>query len=246
MTALPITFIQPGSPPVFPDPQQALNEPNGLLAVGGDLTSTRLLAAYQHGIFPWFSPGEPILWWSPDPRCVFRTDAIHVSRSLRRQLRACDWALSADRAFDDVVRACAAPRADAEGTWIVPAMRVAYGRLHRMGHAHSVEVWQGDNLVGGIYGIAIGRMFAGESMFSRASGGSKIALLALARALQRWEFPLLDAQVPNPHLMSLGAIELPRAEFLRQMAPLTHAPGRVGRWDGQFPWHLANELPLSP
>lgn len=242
MTALPVAFIEPGSPPVFPDPEQALAEPNGLLAVGGDLTPQRLLAAYRRGIFPWFGPGEPILWWSPDPRCVFLTDAIHVSRSLRRQLHACDWTLSADRAFGEVIRACAAPRADAHGTWIVPAIRAAYGRLHRMGHAHSVEVWRDGDLVGGIYGIAIGRAFAGESMFSRESGGSKIALLALAGALRAWGFPLLDAQVPNPHLFSLGAIELPRAEFRRRLARLAEAPGRAGDWGTRFPWRHAAEL----
>jgi leucyl/phenylalanyl-tRNA--protein transferase len=242
MTALPITLIAPGSPPRFPPPEQALAEPNGLLAVGGDLSPERLLAAYRHGIFPWFGEGEPILWWSPNPRCVFRTDAMHVGRSLQRQLRRSDWTITADRAFTEVMHACAAPRTDGHGTWIGAEMIAAYTRLHRLGHAHSVEVWDGDALVGGIYGVAVGGMFSGESMFSRASGGSKVALLALAAALRQWGFPLLDAQVPNPHLASLGAIELPRREFLHQLVALTAQPGREGRWDGAFPYHRAAEL----
>ena len=167
----------------FPDPRQALAEPNGLLAFGGDLSPRRLLAAYSLGIFPWFGEHEPILWWSPDPRCVFHTEALRINRSLRRQLKGKSWRLTVDQAFDQVIRACAAPRASDAGTWLVPAMIDAYVQLHRLGHAHSVEVWDGGRLVGGIYGVAIGRLFCGESMFSAESGGSKLALAALATVL---------------------------------------------------------------
>ena len=214
----------------FPDPRQALTEPNGLLAFGGDLSPRRLLAAYSLGIFPWFGEHEPILWWSPDPRCVFHTETLRINRSLRRQLRGKTWRLSADHAFEQVVRACAAPRAREAGTWLVPAMIDAYVQLHRLGHAHSVEVWDGERLVGGIYGVAVGRLFCGESMFSAESGGSKLALVALARLLHEMGFPLLDTQVANPHTLGLGAIEMPRAEFLRQVAQLTRTPGLVGSW----------------
>lgn len=214
----------------FPDPRQALAEPNGLLAFGGDLSPRRLLAAYSLGIFPWFGEHEPILWWSPDPRCVFHTETLRVNRSLRRQLRGKSWRLSADHAFEQVVRACAAPRAREAGTWLVPAMIDAYVQLHRLGHAHSVEVWDGERLVGGIYGVAVGRLFCGESMFSAESGGSKLALVALARLLHEMDFPLLDTQVANPHTLGLGAVEMPRAEFLRQVAQLTRKPGLVGSW----------------
>ncbi|HJW06618.1 MAG TPA: leucyl/phenylalanyl-tRNA--protein transferase [Rhodanobacter sp.] len=214
----------------FPDPRQALTEPNGLLAFGGDLSPRRLLAAYSLGIFPWFGEHEPILWWSPDPRCVFHTETLRINRSLRRQLRGKTWRLSADHAFEQVVRACAAPRAREAGTWLVPAMIDAYVQLHRLGHAHSVEVWDGERLVGGIYGVAVGRLFCGESMFSAESGGSKLALVALARLLHEMGFPLLDTQVANPHTLGLGAVEMPRAEFLRQVAQLTRTPGLVGSW----------------
>ncbi|HET8898523.1 MAG TPA: leucyl/phenylalanyl-tRNA--protein transferase [Rhodanobacteraceae bacterium] len=242
MNPLPIAVLAAGSPPTFPHPSRALTDPNGLLAAGGDLSPERLLAAYRHGIFPWFSRGEPILWWSPDPRCVFRTKAIHVSRSLRKQLARSNWTLSADRAFADVMRACAAPRSDGHGTWISPAMHAAYVALHHLGHAHSVEVWDGSALVGGIYGVAVGRLLAGESMFSRESGGSKAALLALARTLHGWGFPLLDAQVPNPHLQSLGATALPRQDFLQQLARLVEQPGPSGHWGEIFPLHRARAL----
>jgi leucyl/phenylalanyl-tRNA--protein transferase len=214
----------------FPDPRQALTEPNGLLAFGGDLSPRRLLAAYSLGIFPWFGEHEPILWWSPDPRCVFHTETLRINRSLRRQLRGKTWRLSADHAFEQVVRACAAPRAREAGTWLVPAMIDAYVQLHRLGHAHSIEVWDGERLVGGIYGVAVGRLFCGESMFSAESGGSKLALVALARLLHEMGFPLLDTQVANPHTLGLGAVEMPRAEFLRQVARLTRTPGLVGSW----------------
>lgn len=217
----------------FPDPRTALREPNGLLAFGGDLSVARLLAAYGQGIFPWFNEGDPILWWSPDPRCVFRTDELKPNRNLRRLLARHAWQVTVDHAFAAVIDACAAPRKGKAGTWLVPAMREAYCTLHALGHAHSVEVWDGERLVGGIYGVAIGKLFCGESMFSRESGGSKVALNALAALLRAWDFPLLDAQVANPHLLGLGAREMPRTDFLQQVAQLSREPGRVGNWSAR-------------
>ena len=207
-------------PDLFPDPHDALVEPNGLLAFGGDLSPPRLLAAYAQGIFPWYNEGEPILWWSPDPRCVFDTQRLRPNRSLRRSLKDSRWQVSVDRAFRQVMLACAAPRAGQCGTWISPAMIDAYMALHELGHAHSVEVWEQDHMVGGIYGVTIGRLFCGESMFSAQSGGSKLALCALASLLREWGFPLIDAQVSNPHLLGLGAVEMPRAVFLQHSAAL--------------------------
>lgn len=214
----------------FPDPGEALTEPNGLLAFGGDLCSDRLLAAYSQGIFPWFSDGEPILWWSPDPRCTFDTASMRINRSLRRQLKGRHWNITVDQAFEQVIRACAQPRSDDSGTWLVPAMIDAYVQLHRLGHAHSVEVWDSERLVGGIYGVAIGRLFCGESMFSAESGGSKLALVALARLLHAMGFPLLDTQVSNPHTLGLGAVEIPRTAYLQQVMRLGQLPGRIGSW----------------
>ena len=220
-------------PSRFPDPALALRDPNGLLAFGGDLSPARLLAAYRRGIFPWFSHGDPLLWWSPDPRCVFRTDTVHVSRRLMRALRHSHWTLSVDRAFAEVMHACAAPRGADPGTWITPEMIEAYTHLHALGHAHSLEVWSGGELIGGIYGVSIGRSFSAESMFSRANDASKVALLALCRALHGWGFPLLDAQVPNPHLRRMGAVTLPRVEFLRQWRELVSLPGPAS-WSSPF------------
>lgn len=209
-------------PDHFPDPAGALAEPPGLLAFGGDLSTMRLRAAYAQGIFPWFNEGEPVLWWSPDPRCVFETEALsRPNRSLRRLLARCGWTVTVDQAFRPVMEACAEPREGQPGTWISPDMIAAYDALHRLGHAHSVEVWQGEYLVGGIYGVMSGRLFSGESMFSRQSGGSKVALLALASRLHDYGAPLIDAQVTNPHLLGLGAIAMPRAAFLQQVAALS-------------------------
>ncbi|EIL93175.1 leucyl/phenylalanyl-tRNA--protein transferase [Rhodanobacter fulvus Jip2] len=225
-----LPLLDPDAPASFPDPRQALTEPNGLLAFGGDLSPTRLLAAYGKGIFPWFSDGEPILWWSPDPRCVLHTQDLRMNRSLRRQLADKHWRLTLDHAFDAVVRGCAAPRRDASGTWIVPAMVDAYNRLYHLGHAHSIEVWEDGQLIGGIYGIALGQLFCGESMFSRRSGASKLALVALARLLHSWDFPLIDTQVANAHTLSLGAVEIPRAQYLQDVATLRRQPGQPGNW----------------
>ena len=214
----------------FPSPHDALDSPNGLLAFGGDLSVERLLAAYRLGIFPWYSSDEPILWWSPDPRMVFATAAPHIPRRLRRWLSTCTWQLRIDTAFTAVMRACAAPRGDGPGTWITAAMGDAYAALHEQGHAHSAEVWDGDELIGGIYGVAVGRMFFGESMFSRRDHASKVALLALCQLLDQNDFPWLDAQIPSPHLSSLGGQEMPRSAFLSRIAPLVERPGMIGSW----------------
>lgn len=239
MNRLPIPLIQPGSPPYFfPPAQQALTDPNGLLAFGGDLSPQRLLAAYARGIFPWFGEGEPILWWSPDPRCVFRTDAVHVSRSTRRLLARCGWRVTVDHAFDWVIRACAGERMNQSGTWIIPEMIAAYETLHHQGHAHSVEVWDGSDLVGGIYGVASGKLFCGESMFSAVSGGSKAALIALCRLLAERGYPVLDAQVTNSHLVSMGAIEISREVFLPEVARLNAIEAPPGFWRDATPTFL--------
>lgn len=219
----------------FPDPRLALREPDGLLAIGGDLSPARLLDAYRHGIFPWYSHGQPILWWSPDPRTVFRTDEVHLSTRFRRSLRRSTWQIRADTAFAEVIDRCAdAPRDGQPGTWITDAMRAAYVALHRLGHAHSIEVFGGERLVGGLYGVAIGRMFFGESMFSADPGGSKVALAALARRLHDWGWPLLDAQVHNDHLMRLGAQPWPRERFLKAIGPLVVAEQPAGSWGEVF------------
>lgn len=212
------------APESFPDPARALADPNGLLAFGGDLSPRRLVAAYSRGIFPWYSEGDPLLWWSPDPRCVFATAEVHVSHSLARALRKSPWRWSIDRAFDDVMRACAAPRAGQEGTWITADMLIAYGNLHALGYAHSLEVWDGDELIGGIYGVSIGRMFSAESMFSRRSNASKAALVTLAQLLRERGFPWIDAQVTNPHLLKMGARTIPRRQFLDELAQLVRQP----------------------
>jgi leucyl/phenylalanyl-tRNA--protein transferase len=217
----------------FPAPERALKEPNGLLAIGGDLSPQRLLTAYSQGIFPWFSDDAgPILWWSPDPRTVIIPMSFKVSRSLRRRLAHGDFRVTLDSAFTHVVAGCAAPRDGDRRTWITPAIRDAYGELHRLGYAHSVESWRGETLVGGLYGVSIGRMFFGESMFARASDASKVAIARLAEQLNRWDFELIDCQVMNPHLRSLGAIEMPRREFL---ARLRNNPAEVTR---RGPWRF--------
>ena len=230
---LPRLGTDPDAP--FPPAESALREPDGLLAMGGDLSPARLLNAYAHGIFPWFSAGQPILWWSPDPRAVFRTDGVRLSSRFRRILRGSRWDVVADTAFDQVVEACATiPRRGQGGTWITPGMRAAYGELHRLGHAHSIEVREDGRLLGGLYGVAIGRMFFGESMFSAESGGSKAALAGLAWRLREWEWPLIDAQVGNPHLAMLGADAWPRPRFLATVTGLCAQPGNPGSWAEGF------------
>ncbi len=225
---IPILDPDPESP--FPSTGQALDYPQGLLAAGGDLSSTRLVNAYRHGIFPWYSDDQPILWWSPAPRCVLYPQAVHVSRRLRRRYNQGQFSLTADQAFAEVIKACAGPRRDHDGTWISDEMLAAYIRLHELGVAHSVEVWVDGELAGGIYGLALGRVFFGESMFSKHEDSSKIALVALCRQLQQWHFTLLDCQISNPHLISMGAEEISGAEFHQQLKTTT----RSSAWGQDF------------
>ncbi|MGB5062760.1 MAG: leucyl/phenylalanyl-tRNA--protein transferase [Candidatus Competibacter sp.] len=215
----------------FPHPDRALTEPDGLLAAGGSLTPRRLLRAYRMGIFPWYSADQPILWWSPDPRLVLLPECLKVSRSLRKTLRKGLFAITADTAFEQVVAACAGPRQGEPGTWITPEMHRAYCRLHRLGHAHSIETWREGELVGGLYGVALGRVFYGESMFSWTSDASKVALVALATQLRRWDFAVIDCQVTTTHLLSMGAADIPRATFLQLLERYCpDEPGQPGPW----------------
>jgi len=214
----------------FPQVETALKDPNGLLAMGGDLSLEWLLDAYRHGIFPWFNPGEPILWWSPDPRMVLVPGDIRITRSLAKRMRNAGFELRVDSAFVEVMRACGAPREDVAGTWISEAMVAAYSRLFDAGYAHSVETWHDGVLVGGLYGVAIGRMFYGESMFSREPDASKIALVRLAQQLQQWEFGMIDCQMETAHLSSMGARTMPRAAFVTRLAELVNLPHRLGPW----------------
>lgn len=229
--AVPRVHLLDPQRPGFPQPEQALRQPNGLLAVGGDLSSTWLLEAYRHGVFPWFDDDRgPVLWWSPDPRAVLFPDEVRVSRRLERKRRSGRFRVTLDTAFADVVRGCAAPRRDSSGTWITGRMKRAYQRLHRAGFAHSCEVWQEDELVGGIYGVSLGALFFGESMFFRAPDASKIALVSLLEHIDDWGFGLLDCQVMNPHLERLGARAIPRAEFLDRLEAGLAEPTRKGPW----------------
>lgn len=224
-----VSFIQSGIS--FPDAQQADDSIGGLLAVGGDLSPKRLLAAHRAGIFPWFDDDQaPVLWWSPDPRAVLVPGEMRISRSLAKRLRNGGFEVSFDRAFAEVVKGCASEREGQSGTWITPAMGVAYGRLHEMGYAHSLEVWREGHLVGGLYGLSIGAFFFGESMFSRAADASKVALAHLSEQLKRWRFQLIDCQIPNQHLGSLGVKSIPRAEFLAALAANDESKTRLGAW----------------
>jgi leucyl/phenylalanyl-tRNA--protein transferase len=225
-------LLDPADPDApFPDVSMAEREPDGLLAVGGDLSVSRLLNAYRRGIFPWFSQGDPILWWSPDPRTVLFPKDVRVSRSLRKTLRRQRLGVTMDRDFEAVIRGCAQPRAGSDGTWLVPGVVEAYQRLHREGWAHSVEVWRDGQLVGGLYGVALGRVFFGESMFTRESDASKVGLIHLCRTLQTWGFGLIDCQVVTGHLISMGAVQLPRQRFLELIQGWVALPGRRGCWD---------------
>ena len=218
-----------GSQP-FPPIERALEEPNGLLAAGGELSVARLLEAYRRGIFPWYSSAEPVLWWSPDPRMVLYCSELKVSRSLAKSARNKGYEVRIDTAFAAVLAGCADRP---EGTWLGGPMRAAYLALHRAGYAHSFETWLGPDLVGGLYGVALGRMFFGESMFSRATDASKVALLKLVGTLEGRGFPLVDCQVHTPLLASLGAREIPRRAFLRELERLVNYPEQPGKWDVQ-------------
>jgi leucyl/phenylalanyl-tRNA--protein transferase len=207
--------------PVFPDPNLALRDPDGLLAIGGNLSSRTLLCAYSQGIFPWYEDDQPLLWWSPDPRAVIVPDELHVSRSLKKSIRNQLWKVTTNQAFDAVIQSCAQPREYSQGTWITEAMIQAYCQLHEEGHAHSIEVWLHEELVGGLYGLLIGRVFCGESMFSRTTNASKIAMHTLCSTADTIGLSLIDCQLPNPHLLSLGAKVLSRTAFLQQLSALS-------------------------
>jgi leucyl/phenylalanyl-tRNA--protein transferase len=233
MQTLPLRRIQPGDPPeAFPDPARALREPDGLLAVGGDLSPARLLYAYRHGIFPWYDAGLPILWWSPDPRAVFTPESLHVSRSLRRRMRGGGYELRLDSAFAEVMQACAGPRPQhpGGGTWLNAEMQAAYQELHDLGHAHCAELWTEHGLIGGLYGVAVGRVFFGESMFSHATDASKIVLVELMRRLDGWGYAFMDCQVQSEHLQRMGSMPVPRADFLGRLAGLCDQPVSPGAW----------------
>ncbi len=233
-------WLDPNMPDgAFPDPALALDQPNGLLAMGGDLSPQRLRRAYAQGIFPWYNPDESILWWCPHPRTVFATDAVHVSRRFKRTLAKADYAVTLDEDFNGVISACAGRRAGTPGTWLGPQMRAAYAKLHALGDAHSIEVWRHGDLIGGLYGVSLGRMFFGESMFSHERDASKIALVWLTRQLNAWGFPILDGQVGSDHLYRMGAFDLPRSKFLHHVAEYRDKPAPPG------PWRFELDVPCS-
>jgi leucyl/phenylalanyl-tRNA--protein transferase len=215
----------------FPPVDLALSNPNGLLAAGGDLSPSRIIDAYRRGIYPWYSRGQPILWWSPDPRMVLHVGEFKTSRSLAKRLRRRDFDIRVDTAFDDVITACATVvRDDQSGTWITDEMATAYQRLHRMGYAHSLEAWRGGSLVGGLYGLALGKVFFGESMFSTAADASKVALAALVALLRHLGVPLIDCQQQTPHLATMGARPIPRRTFARHLDELIHSNAVPAGW----------------
>jgi len=228
-----IPCLNPEHPPAFPPVSRALRDPDGLLAAGGCLAPEWILSAYSQGIFPWFSEGDPILWWSPDPRMTLTPGEARITASLRKTLRRGHYEIRCDTAFPDVMRACAAPRSHATGTWIVDEMQAAYCRLHELGWAHSVETWIDGELAGGLYGMAIGQAFFGESMFHRRTDASKIAFAHLARLLHRENYAILDCQMSTGHLASLGATEIPRSHFVAGLARWTR-DARPGRWNADF------------
>jgi leucyl/phenylalanyl-tRNA--protein transferase len=223
-----IPWLRPTDP--FPPLERALSDPDGLLAAGGTLDAPRLIDAYRRGIFPWSSEGQPLLWWSPDPRMVLFTDEFRMSRSLRKRVREGSFEIRVDSAFDDVMAACAEPRDGQAGTWITAAMRRAYGELHRRGYAHSVEAWREGRLVGGLYGVALGRVFFGESMFARETDASKVALARLVTLLREQGVPMIDCQQDTAHLASLGARPIPRAEFATILKELIHSVAPPPGW----------------
>jgi leucyl/phenylalanyl-tRNA---protein transferase len=215
--------------PIFPPPDYA--DPSGLLAVGGDLSTERLLEAYRVGIFPWYSDDQPILWWSPDPRFVLYLDDFKISRSLQKTLKKRVFTVTLDRAFEEVINACAAiPRQGQNGTWIVPEMKDAYIKLHGLGYAHSVETWFNDELAGGLYGVSLGKAFFGESMFHHKTDASKVALAVLVEKLKSWGFHFIDSQLATEHMVSLGATEVPRRIFLKQLGAALNQPTKRGKW----------------
>lgn len=215
---------------LFPDVELALDEPNGLIAVGGDLSPQRLLAAYKNGIFPWFSDDQPILWWSPNPRAVLKLDDFKISRSLRKTLNKNLFQVTLDTAFEEVITECAKMRKDGFGTWITTDMLNAYRELHRLGYAHSVECWYEQELVGGLYGLSLGHAFFGESMFTRKTDASKVALAHLVQQLKHWQFDFIDSQVSSEHMASLGVKDMPRRHFISELQQTLKLSSRIGRW----------------
>jgi leucyl/phenylalanyl-tRNA--protein transferase len=233
-----IPWLDAGDPE-FPPLDSALRNPNGLLAAGGDLSPPRLLSAYRQGIFPWYEDPQPILWWSPDPHAVLFPERLHIPGSLRKPLKHAKYRVSADDAFERVIRACAAPRNYSEETWIGRDMQRAYCELHRLGHAHSVEVWDNETLVGGLYGIAIGRIFFGESMFHSVPDASKIALVHLTGQLRAWGFAVIDCQQDTAHMRRMGAETIPRAQFRAILDRNTSLPGPLAPW--RFDWTYGDD-----
>lgn len=225
-----LPWLDPEQPPTFPPVTEARYDPPGLLAFGGQLNDQWLLSAYRQGIFPWFNPGEPILWWSPDPRMVIFPERFNVRRSLKKVLRKKSFDITFDQAFEQVLEACAAARSYTNETWITPEMHRAYLDLHIKGHAHSVEAWQDGKLVGGLYGVAVGKIFCGESMFARVTDASKVAFVHLVEQLTSWQFKLIDCQVYTDHLASFGAEEIERVHFLDYLKLYAAAPMPVGPW----------------
>ncbi len=229
------TFLSNTSPD-FPPVDSALIEPSGLLAIGGDLSPERLISAYRQGIFPWYSADQPILWWSPDPRCVLYPHQLNISRSLRKTLKNQKFTVSYDTAFDQVLAGCRAPRVYEENTWITDPMAKAYQQLHRLGYAHSVETWLNGELVGGLYGLSMGKLFFGESMFSRVSDASKVAFVYLVKNLAAYDFPLIDCQLANDHLLSLGASSISRIEFIAYLKTYLNQPIQPEKNPWLHPW----------
>ena len=226
-----LTLLNPDqADQAFPHVSKALIEPDGLLAVGGCLSTQRIISAYTQGIFPWYSNDDPILWWSPDPRLVIFPEKLHLSKSLRKTLRKQTFQVTFDTAFTEVIKACASPRSDESGTWLLPEMQQAYSRLHNEGYAHSIEAWYKDELVGGLYGIAVGQVFFGESMFHRKTDASKVAFVTLIQQLSNWGYQLIDCQIHTQHLVSLGAEEISRKYFSSLLQQYSHCKPHCTAW----------------
>jgi leucyl/phenylalanyl-tRNA--protein transferase len=231
---MPLTVLDPKNPEQdFPQPSKALREPDGLLAIGGCLSINRLLNAYRHGIFPWYNPGEPILWWSPNPRLVLFPNKLIVSRSLSKTLRKNSFSVTFDQAFSAVIAACAESRKEGAGTWITADINQAYNELHRLGIAHSAEAWLNGNLVGGLYGVAMGRVFFGESMFHTRTDASKVAFVRLVEQLKAWDYQLIDCQVHTNHLTNFGAEEINRSYFAQLLDQYCDTPANKSAWRSQ-------------
>lgn len=238
---MPLPWLDPEADPAFPPVSAALTDPNGLLAAGGKLSPDWLITAYSQGIFPWFEVGQPVLWWSPDPRLVLYPQSVRISRSMRKLIRKQPYLITMDTYFSDVIHNCKSVRDGTTGTWITAEMQEAYIQLHELGVAHSIEVWAGSVLVGGLYGVALGKVFFGESMFSKEANASKMALIALALQLQRWQFGLIDCQVSSQHLLSMGAEEISRREFCAQLRTLAARNFQPGPWKFDDDFQLASD-----